>query len=56
MTWTSSKPTKPGWYWWYGGEDTEMCIWYIGQTDIDRGRLYGQFAGPLEPPAQEGER
>ena len=52
MTWTTEKPKVPGWYWWYGGEDTEKCICYVEQEDIDRGKLYGQWAGPIEPPKE----
>jgi len=51
MHWTHKKPTVPGWYWWDGGEDTEPCIWYVEQEDIDRGKLYGdKWAGPIELP------
>ena len=66
MTWTSEKPTKPGWYWWKAGDhvNNPECM-YVVQIKLWRGNLVeaysmaepedGQFAGPLEPPATDGK-
>ena len=54
--WSTEDPTVPGWYWWYGGDDTETCIWYVEQEDIQRGKLGGsqRWVGPLHPPQEGG--
>jgi hypothetical protein len=52
MKWTTNKPTEPGWYWWYGGEDTDVCACELTDDDIKTGDswLCGQWIGHIEPP------
>ncbi len=73
MTWTTTKPTVPGWYWWREPEhnDNEPEIGHVFKDDLtaelrvlwttdcpfaDLVKEYdGQWAGPLEPPAERKE-
>ena len=62
MTWTTEKPTKPGWYWYRGecGGHTVKVIHYIDDDgdgpylatseDLNLTDLDGEWAGPVEPP------
>jgi hypothetical protein len=62
MTWTSNKPTKPGWYWWRKGRlcgVREVKYWFTfnshGLYMTGRGyvqHLDGEWAGPLNPPKE----
>lgn len=63
MTWTSEKPTVPGWYWWkdkdgkqakfnVGPGDLGLWLWYrdgFGWVPIPS---YGEWSGPLKPPKE----
>jgi len=57
MTWTTDKPTKPGWYWLAKYTVTPMVVLFDGEWA--RGPFWdariekikdGEWAGPLEPP------
>ena len=64
MTWTTSKPTVPGWYWWrrHGkvrvveivevGEEDEADLEVQGDALAFSLKLltHGDWAGPLEAP------
>lgn len=54
MTWTTEKPTVPGWYWWRN--KTRMDIFQVRQIDIDIWddvpHAPAEWAGPLEPPKE----
>jgi hypothetical protein len=65
MTWTTEKPTVPGWYWWrrpYGKREIQTIIrvkeykFQPGIVFIYSGRRIedcrGEWAGPLEPPEE----
>lgn len=66
MTWTTVKPTKPGWYWWrrpYGKRVIETIVkvkpWRIGETGLvvyackPVERCAGEWSSePLEPPKE----
>ena len=68
LTWTTNKPTQPGWYWWRnkpGAEKIERVqlfdfVWlkepYLGvETQYARypvSTIIGEWAGPLEPPKE----
>lgn len=68
MTWTTDKPTKMGWYWWrekyVGGKNPKYLVRVLEVENIDgvlgiRGYnkirlMHGHWAGPLEPPEEEG--
>ena len=60
MTWTTEKPTKPGWYWWRNNA-SEPRVVNIWQSRVHASILKasglgevlycdGEWAGPLEPP------
>jgi hypothetical protein len=57
MTWTTEKPTVPGWYWYreIEGEPEILSIYKDnGQlliSGIGLQEFPGEWAGPLEPPA-----
>lgn len=61
MTWTTAKPTVPGWYWWRVNPGDEEIV-EVGEVEVylssgDRLKLDtagGEWAGPLDPPGQEG--
>jgi hypothetical protein len=70
LTWTSEKPTKPGWYWWrrghadparliYHGAEWDRIVDFAGLdepvTFISGHLIEGEWAGPLEPPDVSGE-
>jgi hypothetical protein len=58
LTWTSTKPSEPGWYWWrYGVGDVWPRILEVTReeagglgAEIDLFWPNGEFAGPLSPP------
>lgn len=62
MTWTTDKPTRPGWYWWrYDATSPTPAIYHVEldhKALITRGWMNsalplvddGEWAGPLEPP------
>jgi len=57
LTWTTDKPTKPGWYWYRpyrDGQHVEVCRVYEIEIDywttIIPPQTGGEWAGPLEPP------
>lgn len=50
-TWTEARPTVAGWYWWRRPGAPSPTIIYFGNGF--RGR-HGEFAGPLQPPWEEG--
>lgn len=67
MSWTTKKPTQPGWYWWrtYNDEPwevVEVCVnnnrmfhKRIGRTvEIDSSK--GEWSGPLPEPDEPTER
>lgn len=63
LTWTTDRPTAPGWYWWqgpYSGPEV-VRLWQTGKgqslicerTGHVAGHpvpLVGRWAGPLTPP------
>ena len=60
MSWTTEKPTMPGWYW-HKGPFFEPMIFLLDKDEtgamflLEGGcwefdELDGQWAGPLEPP------
>lgn len=61
MTWTTEKPTKPGWYWWRRGtwmfirtvhaDDDGQC-WADGYTVEQLCEHDGEWAGPIAPPME----
>jgi hypothetical protein len=57
MTWTTEKPTVPGWYWYreIEGEPEILAIYKDnGQlliSGIGLQEFPGEWAGPLKPPA-----
>ena len=62
LTWTSEKPTAPGWYWWRSPTDRVMiCDVYewdymffvttIGEP-LRVGGMAGQWAGPIPEPVE----
>jgi hypothetical protein len=70
LKWTTTKPEKPGWYWWVdpgrdmlpGGRlqvaeivDERTVIFACGQVvNLDDDDLGGQWAGPIEEPTPGG--
>ena len=63
LSWTTDKPTMPGWYWW---REVDSKDGFIVQVDIEGETVSssgtaddasldemvgGEWAGPLEPPA-----
>lgn len=64
LTWTSTKPTTPGWYWWRDAEENGPVIVQVFQPDkdaplfvehigwLDDEIMGGDWAGPLEPPKE----
>jgi len=38
LTWTTDKPTKPGWYWYR--ENNRLCVWYVRVGDGKRTELW----------------
>jgi hypothetical protein len=67
MNWTTDKPTKPGWYWYRRSGSSEAllvhhgfaCDQIVELPGVDEPVTFrtenidnGQWAGPLEPPAQ----
>jgi hypothetical protein len=66
MTWTSEKPTVPGWYWWrHGGCERIRYVHAVGPAapyqlrieapdgwfdDIEN--VGGKWSGPLPPPTE----
>jgi len=64
MTWTTDKPTKPGWYWYRPASDQnievveiarphgDLHIYMLGHPDLcpPYEQVEGEWAGPLEPP------
>jgi hypothetical protein len=63
MTWTTDKPTVPGWYWWRNAQGIieHHIVWHDEEEDflcmvtddgnrIDVGSAGGEWAGPLEAP------
>ena len=62
MTWTSKKPTVPGWYWWraivYGRlfsriYEVELFDGHLGIRAVNRVEfMEGDWAGPIEPPKE----
>jgi hypothetical protein len=62
MTWTSEKPTVPGWYWYRDNAVPSRIVEVstrsggaLWVTRMQRNgcfvdRLYGQWSGPIEPP------
>lgn len=58
MTWTTERPTEPGWYWWrghpdYNGKigyltDSKVIIFPVGSGHIDE--MGGEWAGPIQKP------
>jgi hypothetical protein len=68
MTWTTSKPTVPGWYWWRLSSSGEPGVLKISQEHIDNKNVYtfgtrillhsempGEWAGPLEVPKENSK-
>ncbi len=64
-TWTSARPTAPGWYWWrydYSSPYPVICRLVLDEDQhlmerYDGNFLHelvddGEWAGPLQPPAQ----
>jgi hypothetical protein len=61
LTWTTEKPTAPGWYWWrFRGHSTiihlnDSLLWQLpsetGFVQYLR-ELSGQFAGPIQKPKE----
>jgi hypothetical protein len=65
LTWTTQKPTKPGWYWWrsYRGYDP-IAVQILGFDSADSfslvyglnrplGQCDGDWAGPIPVPVEE---
>jgi hypothetical protein len=65
LTWTSTTPSEPGWYWWrLGVGDVWPIILEVtreeaggleadGQPAANLSGTGGEFAGPLIPPEDE---
>lgn len=62
MTWTSDKPTVPGWYWYRGYEDADRVVHVMdnGESlvacsfEFSESMFYldGQWAGPIPAPEE----
>jgi hypothetical protein len=66
MTWTTTKPTVPGWYWWRRPYGKRIILNMIQVKEWKHGnqpglfiyagkpveRCDGDWAGPLEPPKE----
>lgn len=68
LTWTTEKPTQPGWYWWRVTKDDRerriVHVWFSDRIDPTMPRLIVdgvgdrydladcQWAGPLLPPEE----
>lgn len=59
LTWTTEKPTKPGWYWWRNNSCFDPDIlkvdvlgdkFVIHRDEDILETPHGEWAGPLEPP------
>lgn len=61
LTWTSTKPSKPGFWWWNKGHEQVVVeiyevagVLYVDSTDemkqIQLSKLDGQWAGPIPVP------
>lgn len=59
LTWTTEKPTQPGWYWWRNNSHFDPDILkvdvlgdrFVIDTDLDvLDTPPGEWTGPLEPP------
>jgi len=64
LTWTTEKPTQPGWYWWRKSRRHEIEIAKLWDVDNIYGQFHqdphvfrvdevgGEWAGPLAPPEE----
>jgi hypothetical protein len=62
LTWTQTKPSVPGWYWWRGNyyAPEVVCVYLLNGPDTDQlaideveiDRHEGEWAGPIEPPEE----
>ena len=55
LTWTPTKPTAPGWYWWRFSTDSPERtteVRYVSERMIMTRTTLGEWAGPLEPPKE----
>jgi len=48
LSWTSERPTVPGWYWCYESADGSMRVTELGQRPLSTTEL---FWGPITPPS-----
>jgi hypothetical protein len=40
MTWTTNKPTVPGWYWWRFSKDRKATVLNISQSHIQKSEVF----------------
>ena len=52
MTWTSEKPTQPGWYWWRLEQGKPEMIVEVRDPRYLEDLREAEWAGPLEKPKQ----
>jgi hypothetical protein len=57
MTWTTTKPTVPGWYWWRPYRDADENLWRVyrvcaANASYVVATLGGEWAGPIPEPKE----
>lgn len=57
LAWTTDPPTKHGWYWWRGNDESGKILIRVVGVNADlyctngfANEMGGEWAGPLEPP------
>ena len=67
LTWTSSLPTVPGWYWWWDSTDPYLkpIVGIVGETQFPHQlfmtgywnkpihEMKGEWAGPIPLPGEK---
>lgn len=70
MTWTTNKPTTPGWYWWRRNKDKNLTcheigyrhehdgLWILSLPDeyVRIDEYGGEWAGPIPEPEEPQQR